>query len=219
MRKQCDPGLVLITDRLVCSRPLPEVVKLAVEGGVNSVQLRESGLSSRELFELASELRSITCCSGVNFIINDRVDVAIAVGADGVHVGKGSMPLNIVRGVVGDEMWIGYSAHSFKEAVKAEKSGADYVSFSPLFISASKGDVLKQSPVGVSALREVKDLVGIPVIGLGGIDEGNIDEVLENGADGVAVISAILKSKDPFKSALTLRERLKVAFDRFDKKI
>lgn len=206
-KKFFNPGLVLITDRSVCCSPLENVVIMAVKGGVNTVQLREKDLPSCELFDLACKLRKITRDLGANFIVNERADITLAVDADGVHIGKSSIPIGCVRRIVGNDKLIGYSAHSLKEAKDAQERGADYISFSPIFMTTSQG-CANQHPVGAKVLKEVKLMVQIPVVALGGINEKNINAVLENGADGVAVISSILKSGRPFDAALSLSEKM-----------
>lgn len=192
--------LFLITDRKVSRRPLSYAVKAALEGGVDAVQLREKDLTSRELFELADEFRRLTATFNAKLIINDRADVALAVDADGVHLGWRSMPIKKVRGLVGPEKLIGYSAHNLQEAQNAQQEGADYITFSPIYKSRSK----EVTPVGVDKIDTLKKYINIPVTALGGIDENNVAEVLRNGADGVAVISSILASEDPFEAAKKL---------------
>ncbi len=187
--------LVLITDRKVCERKLTDIIEQAVDGGVGTVQLREKDLSTCDLYSLAKEIREITERKGANLIINDRVDIAIAVDADGVHLGWQSLEIDMVRRMIGQDKLIGFSAHSLEEAERAENSGADYISISPIFDTANKDYFIK--PLGVGEIGKIKELINIPVIALGGINENNVNEVLKNGADGVAVISAILLSDSP----------------------
>ncbi|MCP4268354.1 MAG: thiamine phosphate synthase [Candidatus Brocadiaceae bacterium] len=199
--------LVLITDRKMCKAKLTDVIMQAVEGGVDTVQLREKDLNTRDLYDLAKEAREITKKKDVKLIINDRVDVAIAVEADGVHLGWQSIGIEIARMVIGHDMMIGFSAHSIKDAESAEKSGADYVSISPIFKTTPKDFFIK--PFGVDEIGKIKELVNIPVVALGGINENNIEEVLKNGADGIAVISAIFHSDNPEQSATNLCRKIK----------
>ena len=172
---------------------LTDIIEQAIEGGVGTVQLREKDLSTRDLYSLAKEIREITKRKGVNLIINDRVDIAIAVDADGVHLGWQSLEIGIVRRMIGQDKLIGFSAHSLKEAERAENSGADYVTISPIFDTVNKDYFIK--PLGVDEIGKIKEQINIPVIALGGINENNVNEVLKNGADGIAVISAILLSE------------------------
>ena len=194
-----DFKLYLITDRKVTKMPLPEAVRLALKGGVRAVQLREKDLPVRELLALAQELRTITRGFGAKLFINDRVDVAVAVDADGVHLGGQSMPPPAVRTIVGRKMLIGASTHNIEEAREAERGGADFITFGPIFSTPSKEKF--GAPVGVEAVRTIKDHVRIPVFGLGGIKSENIFQVMQAGADGVAVISAILSADDIQKAA------------------
>ncbi|HHT9125819.1 MAG TPA: thiamine phosphate synthase [Candidatus Brocadiia bacterium] len=197
-------NLLLITDRKISKRPLSHAVKAALEGGVDAVQVREKDLNSRELFEIADELRKLTATYNAKLIINDRVDVALAVDADGVHLGWRSMSIKKVRSLVGPEKLIGYSAHSLHEARNAQEDGADYITFSPIYKSRSK----EVTPVGADKIRTLEKHIKIPVIALGGIDEDNVDEVLRNGADGVAVISSILVAENPLEAARKLRRKI-----------
>ncbi len=186
---------VLITDRKVCREKLTDIIEQAIEGGVGTVQLREKDLSTGDLYSLAREIREITERKGANLIINDRVDIALAVDADGVHLGWQSLEIDTVRKMIGRDKIIGFSAHSLKEAERAENSGADYVSISPIFDTVNKDYFIK--PLGVGEIIKIKELINIPVIALGGINESNVNKVLKNGADGIAVISAILLSDSP----------------------
>ncbi|MCQ4573843.1 MAG: thiamine phosphate synthase [Candidatus Brocadiales bacterium] len=195
--------LTLITDRSVSSLPPMQVVHRALEGGVTTVQLREKDLDSRNMYFLASELRNMTNDYGANLIINDRVDIALAVGADGVHMGKNSMPIMDARRLLGRDRLIGFSAHNMQEAVGAEENGVNYITISPIYQSPGKG-----RPIGPAAVATMKVCLKIPVIALGGINEDNVDDVLGNKADGVAVVSAIMASDDPRAASERLRRKL-----------
>ncbi len=174
-----DFKLYLITDRKQTKPPLPEAVRLALQGGVRAIQLRERDLPIRELLAVAQELRTVTREFGAKLLINDRVDVAVAVEADGVHLGHQSMPPEAVRSIVGNRMLVGVSTHSLKEAIDAEKNGADFITFGPVFETPSK--LHYGAPVGTEALSDIKKNVRIPVFGLGGIKTENIHEVLRPG--------------------------------------
>lgn len=189
-----DFKLYLITDRKQTKLPLPEAVRLALQGGVPAVQLREKDLPVRELLALAQELRAVTREFGAKLFVNDHVDVAVAVEADGVHLGSQSMPVDAARKIVGSKMLIGASTHSAQEAKDAESRGADFVTYGPVFETPSKMHYGK--PLGKSTIREVKYHVSIPVFAIGGIKSGNVLQVLAAGADGVALISAILAAED-----------------------
>ena len=189
-----DFKLYLITDRKQAKMPLPEAVRLALQGGVPAVQLRERDLPVRELLALAQELRVITREFGAKLFVNDRVDVAVAVGADGVHLGHQSMPADAARKVVGSGMLIGVSTHSVQEAKDAEAMGADFITFGPIFETPSKSQ--HGAPVGISVIKKIKNDVNIPIYALGGVKSGNVLQVIAAGAYGVALISAILAADD-----------------------
>ncbi len=191
-----DFKLYLITDRNMftaqCSMYL--AIESALEAGVNSIQLREKDLSVRELFDMAVWMRELTREYGAKLIINDRVDVALSVEADGVHLGRNSIPANAVRKISGDKLLVGVSAHNIEEAVIAERDGADFITLGPIYETPSK---LKYGePIGIDALRKVKSRISIPVFAIGGIKPDKVNEVREAGADGIAVISAILKAEN-----------------------
>lgn len=198
---------VLITDRKICDVKLTDIIIQAVEGGVGTVQLREKDMNTVDLYKLAKDVREITKKKDVNLIINDRVDIAIAVDADGVHLGWQSLEIDIVRRMIGQDKLIGISAHCLKDAEVAEGNGADYVSISPIFNTTYKDFFIK--PLGVDEIGKIKEYIKIPVIALGGINENNVEEVLKNGADGIAVISTILLSKNPRQSATNLYNEIK----------
>lgn len=212
MKNSKNLGVVLITDRQLCNMPLIEAVKIALRGGVTTIQLRERNLEDNEFLGIASELRRITSDAGACFIVNGRADIAVAVDADGIHMGKGSLPIERVREIVGNEKLIGFSAHNIEEAKHAQNSGADYISYSPVFFTSSKNGVAGQKPIGPEAIEEVKQIISIPVIALGGINKNNVKQVLRMGADGIAVISAILKEKDLYRAAFDLSETFKNNF-------
>ena len=199
-------SLILITDRTLCKRPLLETVKSALKGGVKAVQLREKGLATRELYTLANELRKMTSDFGAGLFINVRVDIALAVDADGVHLGWQSMPVSVVRGLLGVKKLIGVSTHNRLEALQAWNDGADYITFGPVFYTPSKVGLL--DPVGVDALRGLKDEVHAPIVALGGIHERNVEAVLESGVEGIAVISSILSADDAEKASRGLFDKI-----------
>ena len=201
-----DFKLYLITDRKQAKMPLPAAVRLALEGGVRAVQLREKDLPMRELLSLSQELRAITNEFGARLFINDRVDVAIAVNADGVHLGHQSMPVAAVRKIVGKDFSIGVSTHSLAEAKAAEAGGADFITIGPIFYTPSKAKL--GSPVGVKILKEIKSELNIPFYALGGVNSGNIAQVIGLGANGAAMISAIMAAEDIKKASNILIETI-----------
>ena len=210
-------GFILITNRKICEAKLADIISQAIDGGVETVQLREKDLSSVELYVLASEIREITMEKGANLIINDRVDIALAVDADGVHLGWKSLGIGLVRKMIGHDKLIGFSAHNLQEAKKAEDSGADYVTISPIFDTVYKDYFVE--PLGTEKIGKFKEEIDIPVIALGGINENNVNGVLENGAYGIAVISAILQSEDPRQSANRLYKEIKGNESKSEEKI
>ena len=199
-RQLIDFRLYLITDRKLFTNhySLFTGIEETLKGGVKAVQLREKDLGIRELLEMAYKMRDITKKYKAKLFINDRVDIALAVGADGVHLGQSSMPPSAVRKIVKDKLMIGVSTHGIKEAREAEKSGADFITLGPIYKTPSKMKYGK--PVGIEMLRNVKSDVSIPVFAIGGIKEDNVKEVMGAGADGIALIRGILGAVD-IKSA------------------
>lgn len=169
-------------------------IETALEAGVGVIQLREKDLSVRELFDMAVWMRELTGEYGARLFINDRVDVALSVGADGVHLGRDSIPAYAVRKISGNKLMVGVSAHGIEEAIGAEKDGADFITLGPIYETPSKLKYGK--PIGIDILREVKSRVSIPVLAIGGIKLERVKEVMDAGADGIAMISAILGSND-----------------------
>ena len=202
-----DFSLYLITDRhQTGGRPLTEVVRRSLEGGVRAVQLREKDLSGAALYRLATELKRLTSDFDARLIINDRLDIALAAEADGVHIGVNSLPLAAVRRVLGQGKIIGYSAHAVDEALRAQGDGADFVTFGPVYPTPSKAAY--GAPCGVKKLAEAAAALKIPVIGLGGISQANIIEALSGNIRGIAVISAILAAADPHVAATSLLKKI-----------
>lgn len=199
--------LYLITDRLQTNgRNLAGVVREALAGGVMAVQLREKGLASRELFSLAAELRKITADHGAKLFINDRIDVALAVDADGVHLGTGTLPVTAARELLGAHRLIGYSAHGVAEACRAEADGADFVTFGPVYFTPSKAAY--GVPLGVKELKAACAALTIPLFALGGIRLESIAEVIAAGSHGIALISAIIAAPDPQTAATSLLQTI-----------
>ncbi len=195
-----DFSLMLITDRKQTGgRSLLDTVEEALKGGVRAIQLREKELSSRALYELAYEMRKLTMRFGARLIVNDRVDIALAVDADGVHLGGESIPLYRVRKVLGEKKLIGISCHNQVNAIMAQENGADYITFGPVFPTPSKA--VYGDPLGVDKLREVAELLSIPVFALGGIKRHNVQQVVDADVHCIAMISAILAAESPREEA------------------
>ena len=171
-----------------------EAIEDVLAGGVKAVQLREKDLGVRELLELAQHLRGVTREYGARLFINDRLDVALAVDADGVHLGRDSMPVQAARKVSEGTMTIGVSAHSVIEAKQALQDGADFITLGPVYETPSK--LQYGMPIGLGVLKEAAMHLSLPVFAIGGIRTERVHEVLEQGASGVALISAILGAED-----------------------
>ena len=200
-----DYSLYLVTDRgLSRGRKTLEIVAAAVNGGATVVQLREKACSTLEFIHQALSINAFLKTRGIPLIINDRVDVAQAVAADGVHLGQTDMPLETAKGILGDTMIIGISAESLADAIAAEKGGADYLGVSPIYTTPTKTDTAPA--IGLEGLREIRRAVRLPLVGIGGLNRANAAEVIRNGADGVAVVSAIVAADNPEAAARELRQ-------------
>lgn len=182
-------GLCFITDRKASRLSHEEMVVRALKAGVRWVQFRDKEGSRREIYEESGSLRSITKDFDAVFIVNDHPDIALSVDADGVHLGQDDLPLKEARKIMGNSKLIGVSTHNLDQAIDAEKNGADYIGFGPVFDTMTKD---AGRPKGIGMLREIKNLVHIPVVAIGGISRNNAMSVFGTGADAVAVASAIL---------------------------
>ena len=200
-----DLSLYLVTDRaLTAGRDTVNVVAAALRGGVSCVQLREKHATTREFLEEARAVKTLldTLDKPVPLIINDRLDVALAVQADGVHLGQKDMPITDARRIAGNTMIIGISAECLDDALAAERDGADYVGVSPVYATPTKTDTAP--PLGLSGLHQIRQAVSLPLVGIGGINGNNALDVLRAGADGVAVVSAIVSAPCPRSAAAAL---------------
>ena len=205
--------LYVITDEAIAGGlSHAEIAQRAIAGGADVIQLRDKTCGCLELCRIGRALRAITKKTGTLFIVNDRLDVALACGADGVHLGQDDMRAGIARQIAPPGFIIGVSVGSADEAVKAEQEGADYIAISPVFSTASKIDAGTGRGLGV--LREIRRTVSVPVIAIGGINRGNVCDVIAAGADGVAVISGVVGSPDITAAA---RELKKLVFDSREK--
>ncbi|HSA37755.1 MAG TPA: thiamine phosphate synthase [Methanoregula sp.] len=197
--------LYVITDETIGGgRSHAEIARLAVLGGADSIQLRDKRRSCTGLTVIGREIAEITRKAGAVFLINDRLDVAMACGADGVHLGQDDMSVITARQLAPPGFIIGVSVGSVEEAQEAERDSADYLALSPVFSSASKDDAGPGH--GLETLRDIRRAVSIPVIAIGGINRKNVRDVIEAGADGIAVISAVVASPDITAAARELRE-------------
>ncbi len=192
-RKEIDFDLYLIADTGQVQRDLFSSVKEAIDGGVKGVQLRGKKMPLKEFLKIGEGLRRLTAENSVEFFINDRIDVAMALDADGIHLGQDSFSVKVARRILGDRFIIGVSTHSLKEAREAESAGADFITFGPVFATPTK--LVYGPPVGLRKLSSVTKGIKIPVFAIGGIKVEKVKSVIEKGAYGVAVISAILNSR------------------------
>lgn len=202
--------LYVITDgEIGRGRSHAELARLAVTGGADAVQLRDKKLSGRELFVTAVTVRRITRDAGALFIVNDRLDVALAAGADGAHLGENDLPIEEARRLAPPGFIIGASVSSVVTATRAAAVGADYVALSPTFATGSKDDAGPGH--GLTMLTEIRQAISIPLIAIGGITAENVGDVIAAGADGVAVISAVVGKADVTAAARDLRGRIVAA--------
>lgn len=202
--------LYVITDETVGrGRSHAELAAQAVDGGADVIQLRDKRLPAPDLLEAATAVRKITRDSGALFIVNDHLDLALRVGADGVHLGAADIPLPEARSLSPPGFIIGASVGSVAGALRAEAAGADYVALSPTFATGSKSDA--GPGLGLSVLSAIGAAVSVPLIAIGGINAGNVADVIAAGADGVAVISAVVGVDDLTAAARDLRARIAAA--------
>lgn len=195
--------LHLVTDRALCgARELTEVVAAAVRGGVSCVQLREKTLATRAFVERARALKALLAASEVPLVINDRLDVALACGADGVHVGQSDMPAEEVRRLMPPGALIGLSIETLEQLHAAEHAPVDYYGVGPVFATASKPDAA--AAIGLDGIRAMRALTRRPLVAIGGIDVANARRVMAAGADGLAVVSALCAAVDPAAAARAL---------------
>ena len=191
-----DFDLYLVTDRSQTrGRDLLWVLEQALDGGVKAVQLREKDLHGKELFDLAEKTRELCIRYDARLLVNDRIDVALAVDADGVQVGEASIPIDAARKLLGPGKLIGASIHSLAEARQAERNGADFILFGPVYFTASKA--VYGTPQGLAALRRVVEKISSPVYAIGGINAENINAARATGIRGVALIAAIINAENP----------------------
>ena len=187
-------------------RTTPEVVGAALDGGVDVVQLRDKATSARERYETGLRLRELTADAGVPLLVNDRIDLAAAIDADGVHLGQSDLPVAVAREQLGEDAVVGVSASTLEQARAAEAAGADYLGVGAVYGTDSKDVSGDRDGIGTERIAAVADAVELPVIGIGGIDANNAAPVIEAGATGVAVLSAITAAEDPEAAAAALRE-------------
>jgi len=199
-----DIDLYFITDSRLTGRTVLEDVGSVIHAGVKIIQYREKDLTTREMIDEAGKISRLCRENDVLFIINDRVDIALAVDADGVHLGNEDMPYEAARRILGNTKIIGLTVHDVGEAIEAERIGADYIGISPIFETTTKPDA--GTPAGIDLIKYIKKAVKIPFVAIGGINQDNIKSVLEAGARSIAVISAIVTKDDVEKECKKFRE-------------
>ncbi|MFB6236656.1 MAG: thiamine phosphate synthase [Halopenitus sp.] len=197
----------LVTQQsLSAGRDTEAVVEAALDGGVDAVQLREKDLDARTRYHIGERLRELTTEADAALIVNDRIDLAAAVDADGVHLGQSDLPVEVAREQLGDDAIVGCSTSTVREAEIAEAAGADYLGVGAVYGTSSKDVDAAKDGIGTDRIRATAEAVDIPVIGIGGIGPSNAAPVVEAGATGVAVISAITAAEDPEAAAAELSE-------------
>lgn len=208
-KKTFDPTLYLVTDRrFLRNLNLAELVSRAVAGGVTMVQLREKDCSTREFYELALLLKKILPAE-IALVINDRLDIALAAKADGVHLGQEDLPVETARKYLGPEAIIGLSINNLDQLKEAAKLPVDYLAISPIFPTPTKTDTAP--PWGLEGLAQARKLTERPLVAIGGLNESNVSQVVAAGADGIAVVSAICAAEDPEAASRRLRRLIEEA--------
>jgi thiamine-phosphate pyrophosphorylase len=204
MKPKIDYTLYLITDRaLMTSKTIEDCVEQAVMGGCTLVQLREKNASSRRFYETAKSVRALTNRLGVPLIINDRADIALAIGADGVHVGQDDLPADKVRRIIGDDKILGVSASNKTEALAAVNAGADYLGVGAMYATGTKNDA---DLTTMEELRRIREAVTLPIVVIGGVNKETVPSFYGVGIDGLAVVSAIVAQKDITAAAREIKE-------------
>jgi len=203
--------LYVITDEhLSGGRSHIQIAEDAIAGGADVIQLRDKSASSRKLFQTALELRRLTREAGVTFIVNDRLDITLAVDADGLHIGRDDLPLAVARRWIKRDKILGVSAATVDEALEAEAHGADYLGVGPIYEArGTKFDAGK--PIGLNLLQNIRHRCNTPVIAIGGIQSKNVEDVINAGATGIAVISAVVSAPDITAAVRDLKEQIMVA--------
>jgi len=195
----------LVTDQAsLAGRRLADVLLAAVQGGVSCVQLREKDLGTRDFIALARATQALLAPFGVPLVINDRVDVALVCGAQGVHLGQSDMPVELARQLLPPSVFIGLSVENLDDVTRAAAQAVDYLGVSPIHPTPTKTDTAP--PWGLAGLRQVRRMTALPLVAIGGIKHSNAAQVLQAGADGLAVVSAICSAPDPQAAAQSLRE-------------
>ncbi|KYH30610.1 thiamine-phosphate synthase [Clostridium tepidiprofundi DSM 19306] len=206
VKTKVDYSLYLVTDReILGERDLIKSIEDAILGGATLIQLREKNISTLNFYKIALKVKELTTRNNIPLIINDRLDIVLAVDAEGLHIGQDDMPLEIARNILGEDKIIGLSTSTLDEAIEAEKNGADYIGVGAMFPTSTKQDA---KSVTLDELRTIKEAVNIPVVGIGGINKSNILSLMETGVDGAAIISAILGEKNIRQTCKDFKEMI-----------
>lgn len=204
MKPKIDYSIYLVTDRdLMSTDTLEEAVEKAIKGGCTLVQLREKECTSLDFYNTALNIKRVTEKYNIPLIINDRVDIAMAVDAAGVHVGQSDIPSSVIRNIIGNDKIIGVSASSLEEALKAEKDGADYLGVGAMYATGTKKDANETS---MDELKKIRSNVSIPIVVIGGINKERVKDFKDTNIDGLSIISAIIAQKDIEKATKELKE-------------
>lgn len=205
MKPKIDYSIYLVTDRdLMSTKTLEEAVEQAIIGGCTLVQLREKDCSSLDFYSTAVKIKEITDKYNVPLLINDRLDIALAVDAAGVHVGQSDLPVSVVRKIIGEDKIIGISAGTLEEALKGQKDGADYLGVGAMYATGTKKDA---NPTSMEELKKIKENVSLPIVVIGGINKERVKDFKGTGIDGLAIVSAIISQKD-IAEATTILKRV-----------
>lgn len=204
MKPKIDYSIYLVTDRdLMSTKTLEEAVEEAIKGGCTLVQLREKECSSLDFYTTAINIKRITNKYKVPLLINDRLDIALAVDAAGVHIGQSDLPCSVVRKIVGDDKIIGVSAGTLENAIKAENDGADYIGVGAMYATGTKKDAKHTS---MDELKKIRENISIPIVVIGGINKERITDFNGTDIDGLAIVSAIISQKDIYKATSELKD-------------
>ncbi|MGN0104952.1 thiamine phosphate synthase [Methanobrevibacter ruminantium] len=203
-KEDIDYSVYLVTDRRdKTDEEFLNIIEEAIKGGTTIVQLREKTASTKEFYDLALRVKEITSRYGVPLLINDRIDIALAVDSEGVHIGQDDMPADIAREIIGEDKILGVSASTVEEAKKAEIDSADYIGSGAVFPTATKDDA---DSVSKDELKEIVDSIDIPIVAIGGITVENASTLKDSGIDGFSVVSAIMSADDPRDASRKLKE-------------
>ncbi|WP_282126893.1 thiamine phosphate synthase [Marinifilum flexuosum] len=200
-----DLNLYLVTDKeLANGKALEDIVEEAVKGGVSMVQIREKEANSKDFYQLADTVKKVLEKYKVPLIINDRLDIALAVDADGLHIGQSDLPYHVARKILGPNKIIGLSVENIEQARQANQLDVDYIGLSPVFSTQTKNDIAK--PLELDGVKEIMSFSKHPAVAIGGINSTNTADIIKAGADGIAVVSAIVCAEDPCNAAKELKE-------------